>query len=87
MIITNEIEYICKNSDPPPSKQCNVKTGDLTLPFSVNDRKGKRTAGIFRHNQQAQSNENAHFSTQLWEDASSTQPCNCTEKVDTDAQS
>ena len=59
MIISNEIEYICKNSDPPPRKQRNVKMGDLTLPFSVNDRKGKRTAEILRHNQQAQSNENA----------------------------
>lgn len=59
MIIANEIEYICKNLDPPPRKQRNVKTGDLTLPFLVNDRKGKRTAGILRHNQQAQSDENA----------------------------
>lgn len=59
MIIANEIEYKCKNSDLSPRKQHNVKTGDLTLPFSVNDRKGKRTAEILRHNQQAQSNENA----------------------------
>lgn len=87
MIIANEIEYISKNSDPPPRKQCTVRTGDLTLPFSVTARKGKRTAGILRHNQQAQSNKNAEFCTQLWEDASSTPPWNCTEKMDTDAQS